>query len=212
MSGTGSTRFVPATSRLYLSMMRLVMPHSLILNGVPVFCRFLTIHKSPSKRRSSTSSALRFGIGTLACCSFAAESQSGNGTVRHDDTKVLLPFRLLQGCAFLRSEQPRHIRFFEGEEPYLPLDAARIARQAAVAPHDPMAGNDDADGIVSDSAAYGLCRDGFRALPAGDFTGDLSVGDRLPEGICRRISHTASRNGEPCRCRGGVGPGSFPPK
>ena len=62
------------------------------------------------------------------------------------------------------------------------LDAARIARQAAVAPHDPMAGNDDADGIVSDSAAYGLCRDGFRALPAGDFTGDLSVGDRLPEG------------------------------
>ena len=72
--------------------------------------------------------------------------------------------------------------WFEGEEPYLPLDAARIARQAAVAPHDPMAGNDDADGIVSDSAAYGLCRDGFRALPAGDFTGDLSVGDRLPEG------------------------------
>ena len=95
---------------------------------------------------------------------------------------MLLPFRLLQGCAFLRSEQPRHIRFFEGEEPYLPLDAARIARQAAVAPHDPMAGNDNADGIVSDSAAYGLCRDGFRALPAGDFTGDLSVGDRLPEG------------------------------
>ena len=70
---------------------------------------------------------------------------------------MLLLFRLLQGCAFLRSEQPRHIRFFEGEEPYLPLDVARIARQAAVAPHDPMAGNDDADGIVSDSAAYGLC-------------------------------------------------------
>lgn len=123
---------------------------------------------------------------------------------------MLLPFRLLQGCVFLRSEQSRHIRFFEGEEPYLPLDAARIARQAAVAPHDPMAGNDDADGIVSDSAAYGLCRDGFRALPAGDFTGDLSVGDRLPEGdLPQNFPHgpagTVNLAG-----RGGVGPGSFP--
>ena len=212
MSGTGSTRFVPATSRLYLSMMRLVMPHSLILNGVPVFCRFLTIHKSPSKRRSLD--VLRIAVWHRHSCLLFVRrgipKWERNGQARRYEGAPAVS--ALQGCAFLRSEQPRHIRFFEGEEPYLPLDAARIARQAAVAPHDPMAGNDDADGIVSDSAAYGLCRDGFRALPAGDFTGDLSVGDRLPEGICRRISHTASRNGEPCRCRGGVGPGSFPPK
>jgi len=182
MSGTGSTRFVPATSRLYLSMMRLVMPHSLILNGVPIFCRFLTIHKSPSKRRSLD--ILRIAVWHRHSCLLFVRrgipKRERNGQARrYEGAPAVSAFT---GLCLFAERTVLSYPLFRGRGAVPSARCRPHSRQAAVASHDPMAGNDDADGIVSDSAAYGLCRDGFRALPAGDFTGDLSVGNRLPEG------------------------------
>lgn len=72
---------------------------------------------------------------------------------------------LPQGELLFRDEQSGHVRLFEGEEPDFFRNAAGISRQAAVAAHDPVAGDDNADRIVPYGTAYGL-RPTWFAFPA----------------------------------------------
>lgn len=79
-----------------------------------------------------------------------------------------------------RDEQPGHVRLFEGEEPDLFRNAAGVSRQAAVAAHDPMAGDDNADRIVPYGTAYGLRRHGLLSLLPCDFFRNILVGNCFP--------------------------------
>ena len=63
---------------------------------------------------------------------------------------------LPQGELLFRDEQSGHVRLFEGEEPDFFRNAAGISRQAAVAAHDPVAGDDNADRIVPYGTALSL--------------------------------------------------------
>ena len=81
----------------------------------------------------------------------------------------------------LRYKEARHINAFKRQELHLLIDAVGIAREAAVRADDAVAGNDDGDRVVPDSAADGL---GGHAggLLAGDRFGDLAVCHRLSVG------------------------------
>lgn len=89
---------------------------------------------------------------------------------------LLLP----QGELLFRDEQSGHVRLFEGEEPDLFRNAAGISRQAAVAAHDPVAGDDNADRIVPYGTAYGLRRHGLLSLLPCDFFRNILIGDCFP--------------------------------
>lgn len=88
-------------------------------------------------------------------------------------------FAPARGVTF-RDEQPGHVRLFEGEEPDLFRNAAGVSRQAAVAAHDPMAGDDNADRIVPYGTAYGLRRHGLLSLLPCDFFRNILVGNCFP--------------------------------
>lgn len=64
--------------------------------------------------------------------------------------------RLSKRGAFCGGKQPGHIGSFQLEELYLCADAPGIARKAAVCAHDPMAGDNNGDGIVAHGPAHGL--------------------------------------------------------
>lgn len=69
---------------------------------------------------------------------------------------------------------------FVEQEPTLNFEAPCIACKGALAADNPVAGNDNADGIAAHSLSHGLS--GHVALPpgGGNFPGDAAVGAQLP--------------------------------
>lgn len=105
--------------------------------------------------------------------SFSAPKQAIK-SLRQANQRVVRIFLLCPSAGLLRppgelpfrDEQPGHVRLFEGEEPDLFRNAAGVSRQAAVAAHDPVAGDDNADRIVpygtpmacADMVCFPCCR------------------------------------------------------
>ena len=84
------------------------------------------------------------------------------------------PYSSLIPAAGLSTQ--RKVAPFVAEEPFLPPEAAAVARQPAVAPDDAVAGDDDRDGIAVVGPADRPGRGGL-----ADGLGDGLVGRRPPE-------------------------------
>ena len=73
----------------------------------------------------------------------------------------------------------RHVKPFQRKEPELPPESACKSGQIPVAADYPVAGDQNADRIVTDRAADRLCRHARDSQFPGDFGGDGSVGGGL---------------------------------
>ena len=60
-------------------------------------------------------------------------------------------------CAVFWSEETVHSYAFVFQKPYLFIDTSGVSGQATVRPHNPVAGNDEGNGIVPNSSSDGLC-------------------------------------------------------
>lgn len=60
-------------------------------------------------------------------------------------------------CAVFWSEETVHSYAFVLQKPYLFIDTSGVSGQATVRPHNPVAGNDEGNGIVPNSSSDGLC-------------------------------------------------------
>ena len=65
------------------------------------------------------------------------------------------------------------------QQPHLPGHAAAVSSQASAGPHHPVAGNDQADGVVAHGAAYGLGRHLFFPRLSCHLPGDGPIGHGL---------------------------------
>lgn len=75
----------------------------------------------------------------------------------------------------LRYEEFVSVFLFPLQQPPLPVQASRIAREASVGADNPMTGNDDGDGIAPNGTAHRLARHAFRAVLPGPLPGNVFV-------------------------------------
>lgn len=68
-----------------------------------------------------------------------------------------------------------HVHFFYFQQLDFLINTRCIPRQTAVAAHHAVAGNNDADGVMSHRTPYGLCRHGLESALACDFLGNVTV-------------------------------------
>ena len=80
----------------------------------------------------------------------------------------------------VQGEQQPHAALLQGEQPPLYVQAARKARQRPVRAYDPVAGDQDGDGVVVDGLAHGLGGAAARCPGQGPVADRLSKGD-LPQ-------------------------------
>ena len=85
-------------------------------------------------------------------------------------------------ACFLLSVKICRLCVFQRQQAYLRFDAARVAGQAAVAAHHPMAGNDDGNRVMPHRAAHGLRGDALSAVYLRQLFCQCAVGRGLSVG------------------------------
>ena len=95
----------------------------------------------------------------------------------------------MQRGGFAKTGSPRSC----GEEPRLAVEPAAVADEAAVRADDPVAGQDDGDGVGAVGRSDRTRRPAAEARPAGK----VSVAPRLAVGDAASAAQTRRRNGVP---------------
>ena len=85
-------------------------------------------------------------------------------------------------ACFLLSVKICRLRVFQRQQAHLLVDAARVAGQAAVAAHHPMAGYDDGNRVMSHRAAHSLRGDALSAVSLRQLFCQYAVGPGLSIG------------------------------
>ena len=75
----------------------------------------------------------------------------------------------------LRYEESVGACLFPLQQPPLPVQASRIAREASVGTDNPVTRNDDGDGIAPNGTAHRLARHAFRTVLPGPLPGNVLV-------------------------------------
>ena len=105
--------------------------------------------------------------------------------------------------ALLRTVKAAYVDAFVFEQPNLLVQTAREPGQAAIRPHNPMTGDDDADGIVSHGTADSQTRHAFLAKPPSHRAPSFPVRGDLPsKEFPQRRRQTSWRNLLPMGARG----------